>query len=169
MLGPRAMRSYQDAIQHLNHLQTNASALDALKKTGKLMNQRSIPEMRDYMHRIGYTPQDLEALHIIHIAGTKGKGSTSAFCSSILMQADLKARSRDGSAHGRPLKVGLFTSPHLLQVRERIRVQGIPISSDLFVKYFFDVWDRLESSKVVLFAVYSLWPFDRELTFFGCN
>jgi folylpolyglutamate synthase len=139
------MRTYQDAIQHLNHLQTNAAALDALKKTGKLMNQRSIPEMRDYMHRIGYTPQDLEALHIIHIAGTKGKGSTSAFCNSILMQCELKARSR---GDGRPLKVGLFTSPHLLQVRERIRVQGIPISSDLFAKYFFDVWDRLEASKV---------------------
>lgn len=43
-----------------------------------------------------------ESLPIIHIAGTKGKGSTATFCSSILVY------------HG--LKTGLFTSPHLIDV-----------------------------------------------------
>jgi folylpolyglutamate synthase len=80
-------------------------------------------------------------LNVIHIAGTKGKGSTSAFCSAIL---------HEFKKNELPLKTGLYTSPHLLEVRERIRINGVPISKDLFAKYFFDVWDRLEATKVLL-------------------
>jgi dihydrofolate synthase/folylpolyglutamate synthase len=50
-------------------------------------------------------------LKIIHVAGTKGKGSTCAFLASILQKAGYK--------------VGLYTSPHLHRVNERIRVLGI--------------------------------------------
>ena len=51
-----------------------------------------------------------ERLEAIHIAGTKGKGSTAAMIAGIL------------SAGG--LTVGLYTSPHLVSFRERIRVDG---------------------------------------------
>ena len=51
---------------------------------------------------------------IIHVAGTKGKGSTSALCASALMAAGYK--------------VGLYTSPHLEDYCERIQVDGQPIS-----------------------------------------
>ena len=44
---------------------------------------------------------------------------------------------------------GLYTSPHLIAVRERIRVNGVPISEELFAKFFFDVWDRLEENDQV--------------------
>jgi len=47
------------------------------------------------------------------------------------------------------LSIGLFTSPHLVSVLERIRVNGVPISEEDFVKYFFEVWDRLEENKTV--------------------
>jgi len=46
-----------------------------------------------------------------------------------------------------PKKVGLFISPHLIAVRERIRINSKPISEELFARYFFEVWDLLESSK----------------------
>lgn len=39
---------------------------------------------------------------------------------------------------------GLYTSPHLVAVRERIRINGIPISEEDFAKYFFEVWDKLK-------------------------
>ena len=55
------------------------------------------------------------------VAGSKGKGSTSAFAAALLR------------ASGR--RVGLFTSPHLLDVRERIRVDGLAIPSDEFVRH----------------------------------
>jgi len=92
--------------------------------------------MRSYLARIGYSPSDLTPLNFIHISGTKGKGSTCAFTSSILTS----------HAHLLPpnkQKVGLYTSPHLRNVRERIRIDNEPISRDLFARYFWDVWDRL--------------------------
>nr|MBP8164851.1 hypothetical protein [Anaerolineales bacterium] len=53
---------------------------------------------------------------IIHVAGTKGKGSTSALCAAALQAAGYK--------------VGLYTSPHLEDYVERIQVDGRPISHE---------------------------------------
>ncbi len=63
-------------------------------------------------------PQD--RLRIIHIAGTKGKGSTAAMLDAILR------------AHG--LRVGLFTKPHLVDIRERTRVDDRLISPENFAR-----------------------------------
>ncbi|HTF57435.1 MAG TPA: bifunctional folylpolyglutamate synthase/dihydrofolate synthase, partial [Planctomycetota bacterium] len=56
----------------------------------------------------------------VHIAGTKGKGSTAHFAESIFR------------AHG--LRTGLYTSPHLVHMLERIRLDGAPIPEALFVR-----------------------------------
>ena len=58
---------------------------------------------------------------IIQVAGTNGKGSTSAIIAKILYTAKYK--------------VGLFTSPHLYKINERIRINGVPIS-DFQIKIF---------------------------------
>ena len=50
---------------------------------------------------------------------------------------------------------GLYTSPHLVAVRERIRINGTPLSEETFARYFFDVWDRLEQNDVVCFIMIS--------------
>jgi folylpolyglutamate synthase len=76
---------------------------------------------------------DLNQLKVIHIAGTKGKGSTSAFCEIML--------------RSRGLKTGLFTSPHLLEVRERIRINGRPIGKEVFGTSFFECWERLSTHR----------------------
>lgn len=55
-------------------------------------------------------------LKCIHVAGTNGKGSTSHLLASVLREAGYK--------------VGLYTSPHLKDYRERITINGIPISED---------------------------------------
>jgi folylpolyglutamate synthase/dihydrofolate synthase len=78
----------------------------------------------------------------VHVAGTKGKGTVCAYVDSIL--------SFYRKSHGIPKKVGLFTSPHLVSVRERIRINSEPISAPLFAKYFFEIWDLLESSAQAL-------------------
>ncbi|KAH9938593.1 FolC bifunctional protein [Fomitopsis serialis] len=125
-------RTYSDAVDHLNSLQSNAATLEALRTGKSRMDSLAIPEMVEYLGRIGYTAKDLNRLNVIHITGTKGKGSTSAFTDSILR-------------HVKPeWKVGLYTSPHLVAVRERIRINGAPLSEDQFSQFFFDVWDRLE-------------------------
>jgi folylpolyglutamate synthase len=89
-------------------------------------------------------PADFDQLNPIHIAGTKGKGSTSSFVSSILAQY-LPAKA---SIHAErlPSSVGLYTSPHLRFVRERIQINNQPLSEEVFAKYFFEVWDRLEEA-----------------------
>ena len=56
---------------------------------------------------------------IIHVAGTKGKGSVSALCASTLEAAQYK--------------VGLYTSPHLLDYTERIQINGQPVSHQVLV------------------------------------
>lgn len=81
---------------------------------------------------------DFDRLNIVHVAGTKGKGSTCAFVNSILQCYNRSI--------GLPRKVGLYTSPHLVTVRERIQINSEPISEEKFTKYFFEVWDALESS-----------------------
>ena len=57
----------------------------------------------------------------IHIAGTNGKGSTSHMLAAILQEAGYK--------------VGLYTSPHLVDFRERIRINGVPVSQQWVVDF----------------------------------
>ncbi|MCJ1352270.1 MAG: Folylpolyglutamate synthetase [Icmadophila ericetorum] len=135
-------RTYSDAIAALNTLQSNFSIVDAIRKAGKSMNKAAIPEMIEWCRRLGYEPSDFDRLKPIHIAGTKGKGSTSAFISSILAQY---IKPEDLSAS--PIrKVGLYTSPHLRFVRERIQINNSPLSEEVFAKYFFETWDRFEAT-----------------------
>jgi dihydrofolate synthase/folylpolyglutamate synthase len=63
-------------------------------------------------------PQD--ELNFIHLAGTNGKGSTASLLNAGLINADAK--------------VGLFTSPHLISVRERIRINGEAVSETIFAE-----------------------------------
>ncbi|KAH9947242.1 Mur ligase [Amylocystis lapponica] len=128
-----ATRSYKDAIEHLNSVQSNAASIEALRASGGRI-AFAISEMVEYLNRIGYSASDLNRLNVIHVTGTKGKGSTCAFTNSIL-------------CHSRPdWKIGLYTSPHLVAVRERIRINGMPLSEEDFAKFFFEVWDRLENN-----------------------
>jgi len=70
-----------------------------------------LERMRALLKAVG-DPHD--RLRLVHVTGTKGKGSTSAMIASVLTAAGYR--------------VGLFTSPHLERVEERIRVNGEPIS-----------------------------------------
>ncbi|KAI5953920.1 MET7 [Candida margitis] len=132
-------RTYTDAINALNSLQSNFASIEAMKKLGPNVNRNelSINEVREYTARLGYAPRDFNKLNIIHVTGTKGKGSTCAFTESILKQYQPDYIT----------KIGLYTSPHLKSVRERIRINGQPINKELFTKYFFEVWDKLTSTK----------------------
>jgi len=94
--------------------------------------------MRQWLLRSDHEIRELDDLNIVHVAGTKGKGSTCAFVNSIL--------TFNHSAHGIPRKIGFYTSPHLLHVREMIRINSTPISEAAFAHYLFEVWDALMAS-----------------------
>jgi dihydrofolate synthase / folylpolyglutamate synthase len=77
----------------------------------------NLDRMRTLLRKLG-NPQD--RFRSVHIAGTKGKGSTCAMIASMLQSAGYK--------------VGLYTSPHLVDVRERIAVNGEMISQAEFAR-----------------------------------
>ncbi|KAJ8038851.1 Folylpolyglutamate synthase, mitochondrial [Holothuria leucospilota] len=126
-------RTYKEAIEKLNDLQSNASVLQNARKHQGKLSHRNIPEATLFAKRGGITVDLINKLSIIHVSGTKGKGSVCAFCESILRK------------HG--LKTGFYSSPHLVEVRERIRINGMPLEKEEFTDYFFDVYDKLEATK----------------------
>ncbi|MBR4597549.1 MAG: bifunctional folylpolyglutamate synthase/dihydrofolate synthase [Opitutales bacterium] len=84
----------------------------------------SIEPMREFARELG-NPQD--AFSIVHIAGTNGKGSTAAFAEAVLR------------AHG--FSCGMFTSPHLLKINERVQLNRENIPDEDFV-FEFEILDE---------------------------
>ena len=76
-------------------------------------------------------------LKFIHIAGTNGKGSTSAHIESVLRKT------------GR--KVGLYTSPHLINFNERIRINGVPITDSGIVSFLEPNWASIKKIESTFF------------------
>lgn len=77
---------------------------------------------RELLSRLG-NPQ--EGIKIIHVAGTNGKGSVCAYLNAMLL------------AGGK--KTGLFTSPHLVRINERFRINGEDVSDEQFLDAFLKV------------------------------
>ena len=111
---------YSQAMEALKNLNMNCSGPQ---------NRGTPQNTAHFLLQSGISSNELDQLGVIHISGTKGKGSTCAFSESILRQ--------------RGLKTGLFTSPHLLSVTERIRINGDPISKAMFSDYFWEVYDKV--------------------------
>ncbi|MCH8046981.1 MAG: bifunctional folylpolyglutamate synthase/dihydrofolate synthase [Planctomycetes bacterium] len=76
-----------------------------------------LERMRELLRRLG-DPQD--ALRVVHVAGTKGKGSTAAMIAGVLTAAGHRS--------------GLFTSPHLDRLEERLAIDSAPCSGDELVR-----------------------------------
>ena len=96
---------------------TAQQVIDAIHgsyQTGSKNGHRNVLALLDHMGVTMKTPY-------IHVAGTNGKGSTCAMLASILKAAGYK--------------VGLYTSPFLQHYQERIRLDGMPLTDDLMVKY----------------------------------
>lgn len=88
----------------------------------KFTKNKNNANLRRILNRLGNPDGDIK---IIHVAGTNGKGSTCAFMNSILLESGYR--------------VGMFTSPHLVKVNERIRIDGTDISDDKFLEAFYQV------------------------------
>lgn len=142
-------RTYAGAISALNSLQSNASAVERTRQNAGKYDHLALPEMVEYLERIGWNQTDLNRLNVVHVTGTKGKGSTAAFVDSLL-----RISPPSSSSSTKKYLIGLYTSPHMVKVRERIRLHGQPISETLFSKSFWEVWDRLGSNTTVRSFLY---------------
>lgn len=94
----------------------------------------NLRETEKFLERIdGFSMKALDSLSVIHVSGSKGKGSVCTFTDAILREYNVKT--------------GLFTSPHLVSVTERIKLMGRPINKAMFNKYFWEVYDSLVRKK----------------------
>jgi dihydrofolate synthase/folylpolyglutamate synthase len=91
-------RAYQETIDYLFGLQKHGIKL-GLSNSIRLLEQMGAPQL---------------AFRSVHIAGTNGKGSTAAFITTMLQAAGFR--------------VGLYTSPHLVNFTERMRIDGVQIT-----------------------------------------
>ncbi len=113
--------NYPETITYLDSLQPSTFRLE-------------LGPLTEACHLLG-NPQD--AFPSVHIAGTNGKGSTAAFLASILEHSGYR--------------VGLYTSPHLVDVRERIQVNGEPISPEALAKLVTRIRDGLPDDRMLTY------------------
>jgi dihydrofolate synthase/folylpolyglutamate synthase len=100
-----ALKSYQDALKYL-YARTTGSFKFGLERTVALLHELGDPH---------------ESFPSLHIAGTNGKGSSVATAEALL--------------RGRGMRVAKYTSPHLVDFRERIVINGAPIPEEEVVEF----------------------------------
>lgn len=121
--------NYGEALSFLNQL---GSFADTTQRTQR-MKGFSLEPYRDFLEQIG-NPQ--EGLKYVHVAGSKGKGSTCTYMAEIL--------------RGLGYKTGLYVSPFLQSVREQFWLNGQLISEQEFVELLLLVKEKMEACNVKL-------------------
>ena len=119
------MENYQETIQYLYNLQFSGIKL-GLQNVARILDFLGNPHLK---------------WPAIHIAGTNGKGSTAAFIFSMLREAGLK--------------VGLYTSPHLVDFSERIRINQQTIQWDTIVEYTRTLRKEIDKNHATFFEATS--------------
>lgn len=104
--------TYQETLDYL------FNSLPMYHRIGKAAYKADINNTVQLMEHLGHPERGFRS---IHVAGTNGKGSVSHTLCSVLIQAGYK--------------VGLYTSPHLKDFRERIRINGEMISEDAVAQW----------------------------------
>ena len=110
--------------------ETYGAAVDYINATPKFTTKNSMEDTARFWKRLGYPAKNG---NILHIAGTNGKGSVCAYLRGILMESGYT--------------VGLFTSPHLETMRERICLGEEKISKEKFTEIFEKVKDKAVHAK----------------------
>lgn len=154
--GESPSRAYAAALEKLNLLASNRAITTLFEKPAqaakspspspsKDLNAQAIPEMLEWLRKAGYAPRDLAAMRHIHVAGTKGKGSVCAFATSLLRHEHRRRREEGNQTTAAP-PVGTYMSPHLVSPRERIAIDGEPVSQAVFTAAFDELWGRFTAS-----------------------
>ena len=127
------IQNYQNALQYLN----DKVNFEALNKPSQAKYKMSIDHLHEIDAKLGKPHQSLK---IIHVAGTKGKGSVCCLLEFYLRSLGYQT--------------GLFTSPHLYKVNERLRINGKEISDSQFsemIEDFRKIIDAQDDKKISYF------------------
>lgn len=129
--------NYQETLDFL------FSQLPVFQRDGAMALDLKLDRTFQFMH---YLNQPHEAFKSVHVAGTNGKGSVSHMTASVLQHAGYK--------------VGLYTSPHLKDFRERIRIDGNCISEDQVIGFVESHRSFIEEFKPSFFELTVAMAFD---------
>jgi dihydrofolate synthase/folylpolyglutamate synthase len=128
-------------------------SLPNFEKLSRLGQPFDLQRYRRFLKRLGSPQNSLK--NVVLVAGTKGKGSTCALIDSVLRAAGLKT--------------GLYTSPHLLDVRERIQISGKPIPKPEFARLAEVIEPHLKAVPVTWFeaitAIAFLYFLEQKVTY----
>ena len=110
--------------------------LPVYQNSGNFSYKLDLQNIYDFSNYLGNPHNKFKT---IHVAGTNGKGSTSHIISSVLQESGYK--------------VGLYTSPHLKDFRERIKINGADISKEDVVQFITLHKEYLEQNKLSFFEM----------------
>src|ERR1019366_10349370 len=121
--------NYAEATRYLISLgnEVRASASDSVN-----VSKLGLENITDLLADLG-RPQD--AFPSVLIAGTNGKGSVAAMLDAVLQAS---------AGTGKSFRTGLYTSPHLVEINERIQLSGCPIPPEDFAELFTFLRARIE-------------------------
>ncbi|SEV86082.1 bifunctional folylpolyglutamate synthase/dihydrofolate synthase [[Clostridium] fimetarium] len=102
--------------------------LDYINAIPKYGSETGVVRGAYLLDRLGHPEKKMK---VIHVAGTNGKGSVCAYLSNIIYESGYK--------------VGLFISPHLVTINERIQINNEMISDEMFVEAFQVIYDIEQS------------------------
>ncbi len=105
--------SYEEAVEYLLNIP-------------RFTKKNTMADTRAFLRRLGNPDKELK---ILHVAGTNGKGSVCAYLRYVLEEAGYQVCS--------------FTSPHLVDVRERFLIRGEMVGKEDFLRAFCDVYDAI--------------------------
>jgi len=125
--GAPSIKTFSSAVKYL----LNQTDFERMRVVQYDEETFKLGRMRDLLDALG-NPQD--AVSMIHVAGTVGKGSTVAMLSSML--------------RGNGYTVGEYTSPHLETIRERVVVNNAMVEEDAFIALLGEVVSAAESKKL---------------------
>ena len=129
--------NYTETIDYL------FTSLPTFQQDGALAYKPGLERVSEFCRKIG-NPQ--RSYFVIHVAGTNGKGSVSNMLASVLQQAGYQ--------------VGLYTSPHLTDFRERIRINGEMISKQKVVNFVSKHRKDMEECELSFFEMTTAMAFD---------
>ena len=108
-------------------------SIELLTSQSKFYINLGLDRVQSLLEKLG-NPQD--KMKVIHVAGTNGKGSVCSIIANVLKCANQK--------------VGLYTSPHLVEYTERIKINGVEIEQDEFSDYVEKICDLADKHKIDL-------------------
>ena len=128
--------NYKEATEFL------FNSLPMYQRIGKIAYKKDIGNIKIACKEFNHPQNNFKS---IHVGGTNGKGSVSHMLASVLQE--------------KKLKVGLYTSPHLKDFRERIKINGKPISKEKVVEFVKNNFDFFNNNKLSFFEMTVLLSF----------